>query len=75
MSRKKKIYLAFGSVFLVIYLVLIFFFIHIKLVMYERPDLNISDAINAGMKDVLIQPFAIFPLAPGTVTTITVLFP
>ena len=44
--------------------------IHIKLVMHENPKLDLMNGINEGLSDLVKQPFAIFPLPPGTITMI-----
>ena len=70
MSKKKQTYLITGIILTIIYLFLVFYFIHIRLVMTENPDMNIAEGLNEGFKDMTQQPFAISPLPSGTIPII-----
>ncbi len=70
MDRKKKTYLVTGIILFIMYLFMILSFIHIRLVMSENDELGVSDGITEGFKDLLIQPFAIFPLPEKTFSII-----
>lgn len=66
MSKKTRTYLILGLFLGIVYLIGALIFIHIKLVLYENPDMDVSTGITEGFQDLLKQPFAIFPMAPGT---------
>lgn len=68
MSKKKQTYLITGIILGIIYLLGIFFYIHIRLVLYENQDMSISEGFSEGIKDAFKQPFNIFPMPPGTLT-------
>lgn len=65
MSKKKKTYMILAISLIVMYLLLIFYYIHVKLVLEENPAMDIFTGLSEGFKDILIQPFAIFPLPSG----------
>ncbi len=68
MSRKSRTYLILGIFLGILYLIGAFIFIHVKLVLYENPKMDLSTGMTEGLKDLIYQPFAIFPFPPGTLT-------
>ena len=70
MSKKAQTYLVSGIVLFIFYIFAVFYFIHVKLVLYENEGMKINDGINEGLKDLASQPFAITPLPPNTIMPI-----
>lgn len=70
MTKKQKTYLITGIFLAVLYIFAVFYYIHIRLVMQDDPNLDLFNAFDVGFKDIFIQPFAIFPLPRHTLSTV-----
>lgn len=59
---KKKVFIIGG----IAYILWILLVIHARFMMIERPELTLLDYFYAGMWDMIVNPFRIFPIPPGT---------
>ena len=67
MSKKSKTYLVTGIVMGVLYLILSFFFIHIRIFTAAPHNLKFNAAFNEGIKHAFSSPFEITPIPEGTI--------
>lgn len=54
------------AVVLALYIIWINLVIHTKIVMIENPELDLMSSFAEGFMDMFLNPFRIFPMAPGT---------